>query len=167
MGKKKFYPALAAFSHSCSFRAFAPLLRVLTTKRRRIKTCRYQGDMKSDERQQPLKTLKKSKKCKVMLLSLKCGGVGLTLTRANRVISLDLAWSYAVESQSYDRTHRIGQTKEVFVKRLTIANSVEQRIYDLQTKKQGLADASLGEGKAARFGKLSVKDLAALFALSV
>ncbi|GAA5877102.1 hypothetical protein JCM16303_006167 [Sporobolomyces ruberrimus] len=130
-----------------------------------IKTCRYQGDMNAQDRLHSLKVLKKSKKCKVMLLSLKCGGVGLTLTRANRVISLDLAWSFAVEAQAYDRTHRIGQLKEVFVKRLTIANTVEQRIYDLQVKKQGLADASLGEGKAQKLGKLTVKDLANLFGI--
>ncbi|GAA5986664.1 hypothetical protein JCM5350_001444 [Sporobolomyces pararoseus] len=129
------------------------------------KTCRYQGDMNAEQRQKSLKVLKKSKKCKVMLLSLKCGGVGLTLTRANRVISLDLAWSFAVEAQAYDRTHRIGQLKPVFVKRLTIANTVEQRIFDLQTKKQGLADASLGEGKAQKLGKMTVAELAQLFGL--
>ncbi|GAA5958449.1 hypothetical protein JCM3765_007881 [Sporobolomyces pararoseus] len=95
-------------------------------------------------------------------ISLKCGGVGLTLTRANRVISLDLAWSFAVESQAYDRTHRIGQLKPVFVKRLTIANTVEQRIFELQTKKQGLADASMGEGKAQKLGKMTVQELAGL-----
>ncbi|GAA5958411.1 hypothetical protein JCM3765_007868 [Sporobolomyces pararoseus] len=130
-----------------------------------IKTCRYQGDMNAAERQKSLKVLKKSKKCKVMLLSLKCGGVGLTLTRANRVISLDLAWSFAVESQAYDRTHRIGQLKPVFVKRLTIANTVEQRIFELQTKKQGLADASMGEGKAQKLGKMTVQELAGLFGI--
>ncbi|GAA5899596.1 uncharacterized protein JCM6883_005269 [Sporobolomyces salmoneus] len=130
-----------------------------------IKTCRYQGDMNQSERSKSLKVLKKSNKCKVMLLSLKCGGVGLTLTRANRVISLDLAWSFAVEAQAYDRTHRIGQLKPVFVKRLTIANTVEQRIFDLQAKKQGLADASLGEGKAQKLGKMTVQELAGLFGL--
>ena len=110
----------------------------------------------------------------------------MTLTRANRVISLgeshilrvrsllltnifrfvkDLAWSFAVEAQAYDRTHRIGQLKPVFVKRLTIANTVEQRIFDLQSKKQGLADASLGEGKAQKLGKMTVAELAQLFGL--
>ncbi|GAA5878832.1 hypothetical protein JCM1840_000729 [Sporobolomyces johnsonii] len=130
-----------------------------------IRNCRYQGDMSNKDREEALRILRKSKKCKVMLLSLKCGGVGLTLTRANRVISLDLAWSNAVEQQAFGRVHRIGQEKDVFVDRLTIANTVEQRMFDLQVKKQGLADASLGEGKAQKLGKLTVQDLAMLFGI--
>ncbi|GAA5891117.1 hypothetical protein JCM6882_006429 [Rhodosporidiobolus microsporus] len=128
---------------------------------------RYQGDMNREARDEALRILKKSKKCKIMLLSLKAGGVGLTLTRANRIIALDLAWSPAVEQQAFDRVHRIGQDKEVFVDRLTIANSVEQRILDLQSKKQSLADAAFGEGKAQKFGKLTVAELAGLFNLNV
>ncbi|GAA6004431.1 hypothetical protein JCM10207_000724 [Rhodosporidiobolus poonsookiae] len=130
------------------------------------RSCRYQGDMNRDERERAIRTLKKSNKCKIMLLSLKAGGVGLTLTRANRIIALDLAWSPAVESQAFDRCHRIGQTKEVFVDRLTIANSVEQRILELQKKKQGLSDAAFGEGQAQKLGKLTVAELAGLFGLN-
>ncbi|GAA6038972.1 hypothetical protein JCM8097_000134 [Rhodosporidiobolus ruineniae] len=130
-----------------------------------IRTTRYQGDMNRQARDEALKILKKSKKCKVMLLSLKAGGVGLTLTRSNRIIALDLAWSPAVEMQAFDRVHRIGQEKDVFVERLTIANSVEQRILELQKKKQGLTDAAFGEGKAQKLGKLTVADLAGLFGL--
>lgn len=48
-------------------------------------------------------------KATVMLMSLKCGGVGLNLTRANRVINLDLGWSLAIEQQAYDRVHRLGK----------------------------------------------------------
>ncbi|GAA5932237.1 hypothetical protein JCM3775_001168 [Rhodotorula graminis] len=131
-----------------------------------VRTLRYQGDMTISDRDETLRTFRKSKKRKVLLLSLKCGGVGLTLTRANRVISLDLAWSSAVESQAFDRVHRIGQGREVHVNRLTIANSVEQRILDMQKRKQGLADASMGEGSALKMGKLTVADLAGLFGLN-
>ncbi|GAA5916809.1 hypothetical protein JCM8208_004781 [Rhodotorula glutinis] len=131
-----------------------------------VRTLRYQGDMTISDRDETLRTFRKSKKRKVLLLSLKCGGVGLTLTRANRVISLDLAWSSAVESQAFDRVHRIGQGREVYVNRLTIANSVEQRILDMQKRKQGLADASMGEGAAVKMGKLTVADLAGLFGLN-
>lgn len=81
-------------------------------------------------------------------------------------VHADLAWSNAVESQAFDRVHRIGQEKEVFVNRLTIAKTVEQRILELQNKKQGLADASMGEGKAHKMGKLTVADLAGLFGLT-
>ncbi|GAA5826974.1 hypothetical protein JCM11251_002186 [Rhodosporidiobolus azoricus] len=131
-----------------------------------LRTCRYQGDMSRDAREESLRILKKSKKCKIMLLSLKAGGVGLTLTRSNRIIALDLAWSPAVEHQAFDRVHRIGQEKDVFVDRLTIANTVEQRMLELQAKKQGLADGAFGEGKAQKFGKLTVAELAGLFNLN-
>lgn len=100
-----------------------------------------------------------------MLMTVKSGGVGLNLVRANRWISLDLAWSFAVEEQAFARIHRIGQDKEVRVDRLTIANSVEQRIGDMQEKKKKIADASLGEGTGEKIGKLSVGELAGLFGL--
>jgi SNF2 family DNA or RNA helicase len=86
-----------------------------------------------------------------MILSL--SGVGLNLTRANNVISLDLAWSRAVESQAWDRVHRLGQTRNVNVQRLVIANTVEDRILALQERKQSLADGSLGEGTGKKMGR--------------
>lgn len=131
-----------------------------------IRVCRYQGDMSADERDRSLMKFMNGKSRKIMLLSLKCGGVGLNLVRANRVISLDLAWSPAVEAQAFDRVHRIGQLTEVQVDRLTIANSVEQRIGELQARKQQIADGSLGEGTGKKVGKLSVAEIAGLFGLN-
>ncbi|KAK4694961.1 hypothetical protein P7C70_g8647, partial [Phenoliferia sp. Uapishka_3] len=130
-----------------------------------IKVTRYQGDMNATEREESVRILARSKKCNVMLMSLKCGGVGLNLVRANHVVNMDLAWSHAVEQQAFDRCHRIGQTRDVFVNRLTIANTVEQRIGVLQENKKLLADHSLGEGNGKRLGKLTVADLANLFGL--
>ena len=77
----------------------------------------------------------------VFLLSLKAGGVGLTLTEADTVILYDPWWNPAVERQAMDRTHRIGQEKPVFVHRLVAAGTVEERILDMQARKQALADA--------------------------
>ena len=59
--------------------------------------------------------------------SIKCGSVGLNLDSANRVVNMDLSWNYAAESQAYDRVHRLGQEKEVFVKRLVVRNTIEER----------------------------------------
>jgi SNF2 family DNA or RNA helicase len=95
----------------------------------------------------------------VMLMSLKCGGVGLNLTRGNRVISLDLGWSNAVDQQAFDRVHRLGQQKEVFIERTIIQNTVEQRVKDIQERKQGLSDGALGEGSGRRI-RLTVGELA-------
>ena len=82
----------------------------------------------------------------VFLISLKAGGVGLTLTEADTVILYDPWWNPAVERQAMDRAHRIGQDKPVFVHRLVAAGTVEERILALQAKKQALADALLTEG---------------------
>jgi len=86
----------------------------------------------------------------VFLLSLKAGGVGLTLTEADTVILYDPWWNPAVERQAMDRTHRIGQTKPVFVHRLVAAGTVEEKILNMQARKQALADALFDEtGPAA------------------
>ena len=84
----------------------------------------------------------------------------MNLTRANRVISLDLGWSEAIESQAFDRVHRLGQQRDVFVERLVIKDTVEDRVLALQERKKNLADGSLGEGNGKKVGRLSVKELA-------
>jgi superfamily II DNA or RNA helicase len=86
----------------------------------------------------------------VFLLSLKAGGVGLTLTEADTVILYDPWWNPAVERQAMDRAHRIGQTKPVFVHRLVAGGTVEEKILDMQKRKQALADALFStDGKSA------------------
>ncbi len=89
---------------------------------------------------------------RVMILSLKAGGVGLTLTKADHVIILDPWWNPAVEDQAADRAHRIGQTQPVLVQRLVARDTVEDRILQLQKKKREIAAQVLGtdaEGAAA------------------
>ncbi|KAF9527621.1 SNF2 family N-terminal domain-containing protein [Crepidotus variabilis] len=126
---------------------------------------KYQGDMSRPKREQAVKVFMAKEKAKVMLMSLKCGGVGLNLTRANNVISLDLGWSQAIESQAFDRVHRLGQKRDVLVQRVVIADTVEDRILALQERKQSLADGTLGEGSGKKMGRLSVAELANLFGL--
>lgn len=77
----------------------------------------------------------------IFLISLKAGGVGLTLTAADTVILYDPWWNPAVERQAMDRAHRIGQTRAVFVYRLVAEGTVEEAILELQARKQALADA--------------------------
>ncbi|GBE87557.1 hypothetical protein SCP_1102340 [Sparassis crispa] len=126
---------------------------------------KYQGDMNRQKRDQAVRVFMSKDKATVMLMSLKCGGVGLNLTRANRVISLDLGWSEAIESQAFDRVHRLGQTRTVHVHRLVISDTVEDRVLALQERKKNLADGSLGEGSGKKIGRLSVRELANLFGL--
>jgi len=101
-------------------------------------------------------------KVDVFLISLKAGGTGLNLTRADTVIHYEPWWNPAAQSQATDRCHRVGQTEPVFVHSLIVAGSVEERMLRLQEKKRQLADAILEEGTAA--AALSEEDVDGLFA---
>jgi SNF2 family DNA or RNA helicase len=77
----------------------------------------------------------------VLLLSLKAGGVGITLTRADHVYLMDSWWNPAVEEQATDRAYRIGQKNQVFVYRLIAKNTVEEKILELQKSKLALSES--------------------------
>ncbi|TFK61429.1 hypothetical protein BDN72DRAFT_460900 [Pluteus cervinus] len=124
-----------------------------------IRTLRFDGTMNRGEREEVLSAFRQPWGAKVILISTKSGSVGLNLVSANRIINMDLSWNYASESQAYDRCHRIGQEKNVYVKRLIVENTIEERMLKLQDVKVGLAEAALGEGTGARLHKLSVKDI--------
>ena len=74
-------------------------------------------------------------KAPIFLISLKAGGVGLNLTRADTVIHFDPWWNSAAEEQASDRAHRIGQTQPVFVYKLIAENTIEEKIAELQESK--------------------------------
>jgi SNF2 family DNA or RNA helicase len=98
----------------------------------------------------------------LFLISLKAGGVGLNLTQADTVILYDPWWNPAVEALAIDRAHRIGQSQPVFVHRLIAADSVEEKMLELQARKKGFAEA-LWAGEAGGFAGLSNADVEALF----
>lgn len=84
----------------------------------------------------------------VFLISLKAGGVGLNLTTADTVIHYDPWWNPAAESQATDRAYRIGQDKPVFVYKLIVEETVEEKILIMQEKKRALADSLFGDQDA-------------------
>jgi len=95
----------------------------------------------------------------VFLISLKTGGVGLNLTRASYVFHLDPWWNPAVERQATDRAHRIGQKNKVFVNRVLMRHSVEEKIMELKAQKQALFEEVLGGTEASkRPGGLVTRD---------
>lgn len=126
-----------------------------------IRYVRYDGGMRNDAREASLHKLRTDPKCRVLLCSLKCGSLGLNLTAASRVVIVEPFWNPFVEEQAIDRVHRLNQTVDVKVYRLTIADSVEARILELQEKKRELAKAAIEGGKAV--GKLSMQDILSLF----
>ena len=99
----------------------------------------------------------------ILLVSLKAGGVGLNLTAADTVIHLDPWWNPAVEEQATARAHRIGQDQPVFVYKLVVEGSIEERMLELQTRKAALAQGVLGHDAEGAV-KFSEADLHALLA---
>ncbi len=103
----------------------------------------------------------KSDEVSLFLISLKSGGVGLNLTEADTVIHYDPWWNPAAENQATDRAYRIGQDKPVFVYKLITENTLEEKIVNLQQKKQAIAD-NVYENKNEASG-VSQEDLNDLF----
>jgi len=101
----------------------------------------------------------------VLLLSLKAGGTGLNLTAANHVIHFDRWWNPAVEDQATDRAFRIGQRRDVQVRKLVCAGTLEERIDQVIEEKKALAGSVLGTGEAW-LTELSTDELRRVVALS-
>ncbi|WP_235953415.1 DEAD/DEAH box helicase [Noviherbaspirillum galbum] len=99
----------------------------------------------------------------ILLVTLKAGGVGLNLTAADTVIHMEPWWNPAVEEQATARAHRIGQDQSVFVIKLVVEGSIEERILELQARKAALADSILGNDQALA-PKFSQEDLDNLLA---
>lgn len=94
----------------------------------------------------------------IFLISLKAGGTGLNLVGADTVILYDLWWNPAVEEQATGRAHRIGQKRVVQVFRMITKGTIEERIFDLQKKKQALVDELIQPGEQM-LGKLSTEEI--------
>jgi len=103
-----------------------------------IKYCYLDGA--TTDREFQTKVFQTDPNCHVFLLSLKAGGTGLNLTAAEYVFMLDPWWNPAAENQAFDRAHRIGQTKNVFVYKFVAKNSIEEKILKLQNDKNELFD---------------------------
>ena len=99
----------------------------------------------------------------LFLISLKAGGTGLNLTEADTIILYDPWWNPAVEDQAVDRAHRIGQDKPVFIYKIVVENSVEQKMLEMQDRKRALANSVYSE-QAENFSLTDADVLKELFA---
>jgi SNF2 family DNA or RNA helicase len=98
-------------------------------------------DGRTKDRDRRVARFQTDPECKLFLISLKAGGLGLNLTAAQYVFLLDPWWNPAVEAQAIARAHRIGQAKRVFAYRLICRDTIEERVLELQDSKRELADA--------------------------
>jgi SNF2 family DNA or RNA helicase len=97
----------------------------------------------------------------VFLVSLKAGGFGLNLTEADYCFLLDPWWNPATEAQAVDRTHRIGQTRNVVIYRMIAKDTIEEKVLALASRKAELFEGVMNEGNA--FGSpLNADDIRAL-----
>ena len=99
----------------------------------------FDGSTTAPEREKAIQKFQNDDTVRVFLISLKAGGVGLNLTAADYVYIMDPWWNPAVEQQAIDRTHRIGQTKNIFAYRMICKDTIEDKILQLQERKKALA----------------------------
>jgi superfamily II DNA or RNA helicase len=119
---------------------------------------RMDGSTPTPQRQKLVEAFQQEDGPQVFLISLKTGGAGLNLTRASYVFHLDPWWNPAVENQASDRAHRIGQNQAVFVQRLLMRHSVEEKIMKLKERKSELFEAVMTGGTRTQGGALSRDD---------
>lgn len=121
----------------------------------------FDGGTSISDREKAIQSFQTDDECRVFLISLKAGGIGLNLTAADYVYIVDPWWNPAVEQQAIDRAHRIGQTRSVFAYRLICKDTIEEKMLLLQERKKALA-ASLVSDDSAMLKSLSRDDVAFL-----
>ncbi len=146
------------------FSQFVGMLRVLRREleARGIRYSYIDGETKN--RVEACRTFNQDPSIPVFLISLKAGGTGLNLTGADMVVHFDPWWNPAVEDQATDRAHRIGQHRVVTSVKLIAENTVEEKVLDLQRRKQSIIQATVGTADAAIMQSLTFEDVQALLA---
>ncbi len=128
--------------------------------RKKIKYSKLTGS--TTNRQEVVNNFENEKDCKVFLISLKAGGVGLNLVSADYVFLLNPWWNPAAESQAINRAHRIGQKQNVFVYRFISTETIEEKIMKLQEHKSKLADTFINSNNP--FKNMNENQIKELFA---
>ncbi len=108
----------------------------------------FDGSTSSADRERAIRRFQEQDECRVFLISLKAGGIGLNLTAADYVYIVDPWWNPAVEQQAIDRTHRIGQTRNIFAYRLICKDTIEEKMLILQERKRTLAQELISDDNA-------------------
>ena len=127
------------------FSQFTSLLRIVRDRLEGDQIPYEYLDGATRDRQAPVERFQNDADCRLFLVSLKAGGLGLNLTAAEYVFLLDPWWNPAVEAQAVDRAHRIGQTRHVFAYRIIARDTVEEKVLELQKTKRDLAAAIISQ----------------------
>lgn len=137
--------------------AFLDLLQI-PLSRSNISFLRLDGTLNQQQREKVIRQFSEDGNIKVLLMSLKAGGVGINLTTASNAFVMDPWWNPAVEEQAVMRIHRIGQTKSVIIKRFIVKGTVEERMEAVQARKQRMISGALTdqEVRTARIEELKM-----------
>jgi len=125
----------------------------------------YTGGLSQQERERVVERFRGDRGYRVLVLSLRAGGVGLNLQEASYVFHFDRWWNPAVERQAEDRTHRMGQDNPVFVYTYTCVNTIEERVASILAGKRALFDEVVDTTSIDLKTSLSLRELLALFGL--
>jgi SNF2-related domain/SNF2 Helicase protein/Helicase conserved C-terminal domain len=129
--------------------------------------CIIHGSLNIKKRKQAIELFQGKNYLPFMVLSLKAGGTGLNLTRANHVIHFDRWWNPAVENQATDRVFRIGQTKGVLVHKFITRGTIEEKIDLMIEKKKELVEQVISDSQGTWITKMDDKQLMELFTLKI
>ncbi|PVH99315.1 hypothetical protein DM02DRAFT_437111 [Periconia macrospinosa] len=129
------------------------------------KYVRLDGRMSREARNRSLATFEHDTSVHIILVSIGAGGLGLNLTKANKAYVMEPQFNPAAEAQAVDRVHRLGQTREVEIKRFIMEGSFEEKMLELQRKKRMLADLTMSREKGTKeqAAKQRLEDLRSLF----
>lgn len=131
----------------------------------RIPFVRLDGDMRRPQRSAAIERFREDPSVTVILVSIMAGGLGLNLTTASKVYVMEPLFNPAAEAQAIDRVHRLGQKREVTTTRFIMDGSFEEKMLELQRKKQNLADLSMNRSKLDKHEatKRRLEELRSLF----
>lgn len=148
-----------------SILVFSQWVRVLELLKKRLGSMDISyldGSMTAAKRNRVISGFNESDEKRVFLLSLRAGGVGINLVKADYVFLIDPWWNPSVENQAIDRSHRIGQERKVLACRFIVENSIEEKVLELQNRKRELVE-NLFETGDSLFSHITPEEIMSLF----
>jgi len=127
----------------------------------------YHGGLSEDERNMITRRFQEEKGPRVLLMSLRAGGIGLNLQAASSVVLFDRWWNPALEEQAINRAHRFNRKNVLHVFRFTVINSIEEKIVRVLEKKTALFEQYVNEAENAAIPSLDVDDLLKILDLQI
>ena len=145
------------------FSQFHMIMQILekVCQKKNWKYCTYHGKMSHKARDKVITEFAKNNEMKIMIASLKCGGIGLNLTMASKVVCIDLWFNSCMEQQAFCRVYRIGQESETFITRFVVNNAADGKLMDMQLKKSALIGQAMDDKSV--LSKLTTDEVLRLF----